>query len=426
MAFEAEHSEGRQPGARTVSRARLNLGVGRRSDLDWLRVIAFGLLILFHAGLVYAPFDWHIHSRHTQDWLRWGIYLTGPWRLTLLFFISGCALRLMSRKLSAWSVLKARLARLLPPALFGVLVLVPPQAWLEAVDKGSWHEGLIAWWIHQFSPAGLASGVPVNHIWFVIYILVYSMLATALIAVPVVQKWISGALGWSLSSLTVLVLPILYLAVVRQGLFPHYGVTNHLDADWYNHAMSFGVFLLGFLVVGENGFWRAAIRWRWAALTVAALALPALIAAETIPSTTPEAWWLSLLFSVDQWATIAAILGFGAIHLQDRDGPLLRYLSQAVFPCYLAHQTILVCAVWFIRPLNLPALLEAPILVGTTVGGCLVVYEIVRRFNLVRPLWGLKPLPPQAPEAAPTVAPGALPRPAPARPEAPALTAEAA
>ena len=59
--------------------ANENLGLGRRTDLDWLRVIAFGLLILFHVGLVYAPYDWHIHSRHTVEWLREAILVTQPW-----------------------------------------------------------------------------------------------------------------------------------------------------------------------------------------------------------------------------------------------------------------------------------------------------------------------------------------------------------
>jgi hypothetical membrane protein len=122
---------------------------------------------------------------------------------------------------------------------------------------------------------------------------------------------------------------------------------------------------------------------------------------EATPATTPEAWWTSLVFATDQWATIAALLGFGAKHLQNRDGPALRYLTQAVFPCYLAHQTILVAAVWTIRPLNLPAVVEAPLLIAVTVGGCLAVYEGVRRANLLRPLWGLKPLPGRGVQTAP-------------------------
>ena len=42
----------------------------RRNDLDWIRVAAFGLLILYHVALVYAPYDWHVHSAHTFDWLH--------------------------------------------------------------------------------------------------------------------------------------------------------------------------------------------------------------------------------------------------------------------------------------------------------------------------------------------------------------------
>ena len=422
MAFDGEQMQPRSEGGARVLAAPLNFGLGRRSDLDWLRVIAFGLLILFHVGLVYAPFDWHIHSRHTEGWLRQGILLTGPWRLTLLFFISGAALKLMSRKMTAGTVLKARLARLIPPALFGVLVLVPPQAFIEAVDKGSWHEGFFAWWVNEFSPAGLAGGVPVNHLWFVLYILVYSVLTTALIASPRLQAALSSGFGKALSGLTLLVAPIAYLTLARQGLFLHFGISNHLSSDWYNHAVSLGAFLLGFLVVGQSGFWRAAIRWRWAALATVAVTLPTLMVMESTPASAPEPWLTSLVFSADQWASIAAILGFGALYLQNRDGPVLRYLTQAVFPCYLAHQTILVAAVWMVRPLNLPAFVEAPLLVTVTIGGCIAVYEGVRRINLVRPLWGLKPLPRSAHGQAAAL----RPTPAPPRKDAPALTAEAA
>lgn len=424
MAFDAEPlpqtATSRATARRPAGRPALNLGEGRRSDLDWLRVIAFGLLILFHVGLVYAPFDWHLHSRYTADWLREGVLVTGPWRLSLLFFISGAALKLMSRRHTPGAVVKARLARLVPPFLFGVVLLVPPQAFFESIDKGLWHAGPIAWWAHEFSPEGVAAGVPVNHLWFVLYILVYSVLATALIAVPRLQERLSAALGWVLSGPTVLIAPIAYLAAARVSLFPTFGISNHLSSDWYNHASAFAVFLLGFLMVGQSGFWRAAIRWRWAALGVVAITLPILMAQASTQSTAPEPWWAGVAFAADQWACVAAILGFGALHLQNKDGPVLRYLVQAVFPCYLAHQTILVCAVWLVRPLNLPAFVEPPVLIAITIGGCLALYEVVRRINLIRPLWGLKPLPRRAIETAPVL------RPTSAKTHSPALTAEAA
>ena len=34
----------------------------RRVDLDWVRIAAFALLILYHVGMFYVPWGWHIKS----------------------------------------------------------------------------------------------------------------------------------------------------------------------------------------------------------------------------------------------------------------------------------------------------------------------------------------------------------------------------
>ena len=38
---------------------------GRHFGLDWLRIGAFGLLILYHVGMVFAPWDWVVKSAVT-------------------------------------------------------------------------------------------------------------------------------------------------------------------------------------------------------------------------------------------------------------------------------------------------------------------------------------------------------------------------
>lgn len=381
----------------------------RRADIDWIRVAAFGLLIVYHVGLVYAPWDWHVHSPHTFEPLRYAALVTNPWRLTLLFLVSGVALRFMSRKYAPGAVLKARLARLVPPFLFGVLVLVPPQAWIEAMDKGSWNQGLWAWWLAEFSPAGLAAGVPVNHLWFVLYIGVYSVIAIGLLALPRVLALAEAGLEWLLGGWRLLVLPILYLAFARQQLFATYGLSNHLSTDWYNHAMSLGVFGLGFLLALRETVWRNFERLRFAFLGLAVVALPLLIALEADPGGMAfHGLMKNAMFALDQWATIGAVLGFASRHIRAADGPLLRYLTDAVFPCYLAHQTILVICAALLEPAGLPVGVEAPLLIAATLGGSLLVYEVVRRIDPIRPLWGLKrrgrPPTVQAASAAPTQA----------------------
>ena len=367
---------------------------GRRHDLDWIRIAAFALLIVYHVGLAYGPFDWHVHSVHTLEWIREGVLITNPWRLTLLFLVSGAALRFMTLRKTPAEVARLRLARLGPPLIFGVLVLVTIQSWIEAMDKS--HEAISypAWLWHEFSPSGLADGVPLNHLWFVLYIAVYSFVVVALLNRP---AWIAAAearIGPALRGWRLLVLPAIYLMVVRAWLFPHFGLTNNIVWDWYNHAQSLAAFLFGFLAVRQESIWKDFQRFRWVGLGVAAVALPLMMMQVAHPGGgafggIPR----NAVVALDQWAVIVAALGFASLYLRKSSSPALAYLNDAVFTLYLAHQTILVCAVWLIRPAGLPVWLEAPILITVTIGGSLLIYEIVRRAPLLRPIWGLKPLP---------------------------------
>lgn len=354
-------------------------------------MVALGLLIFYHVTLVYAPWDWHVQSAHTFEWLGKATLATSPWRLTLLFLVSGAAVRLMSRKFSAGEVLRQRIARLVPPLLFGIVVLVPPQSWLEAVDKGWYDGGLLAWWIKEFSFSGIAGGLAVNHLWFVVYIAAYTLAAVALLFRPALLAAIQDRLEKTLTGWRMLVIPIAYLAFMRWLLFPWFGVTNNIGWDWYNHSVSLAVFVFGFAVAGSATIWATLERLRWVSLAVAAAALPVLIFLYLNLSTThPGSALRYTVFAIDQWATIAAILGFSSKHIRHADGPVLRYLTQAVFPCYMAHQTLLVAAAFWIKPKGIAAPIEAAILIAVTFAGSLAVYEVVRRIDVIRPIWGLK------------------------------------
>ena len=392
----------RQPSVDHRRAVQTASGPVRRLDLDWIRLSAFGLLILYHVGLVYAPYDWHMHSTHTFEWMREGVLVTNPWRLTLLFLVSGAALRFMTARRTAGQVARARAERLIPPLIFGTLVLVPIQSWIEAMDKGGWSGGLAGWWWHEFSLSGLSNGVPVNHLWFIIYIAVYSAVAVLLVLRPADMERVEAGLTRLLSGWRVIAIPILYLIIIRLILFPMFGLTNRLTHDWYNHALSLGAFLFGYLVVRQESVWRDLERYRWVGVGLACVALPIMMLQTAHPG--GGAFWgipRGVVFAIDQWAVITAILGFGSLHLRRADSRVLHYLSDAVFTCYLAHQTILVVAVWLIQARGWPAVVEAPVLTVITIGGSLLIYEIVRRIPLIRPIWGLKPL-----KARPSAAPG--------------------
>ena len=86
---------------------------------------------------------------------------------------------------------------------------------------------------------------------------------------------------------------------------------------------------------------------------------------------------------------IVALLGFARQHLH-RDGPARSYLTDAIFPYYIVHQTIIVLAGFSLAPLGLGAGVEFAIIAGATVAGCALTYELGRRIGWLRPILGLK------------------------------------
>ncbi|HEX8215829.1 MAG TPA: acyltransferase family protein [Allosphingosinicella sp.] len=377
--------------------------------LDWIRVAAFGLLILYHVGMFYVTWDWHVKSDHAGDAIEPLMLFTNPWRLLLLFLVSGAATRFMAERMSAGALAGRRGIRLFVPLLFAMLIVVPPQSYYEVVEAIGYDRGYLEFWGRYlaadsgFCDADGCLIVPTwNHLWFVAYLLVYTLVLAALLALfrePLLRlgAWLSGLPGW-----LVLVGPILWLAAARSLLLPSFEVTHALVDDWYNHAVSFPAFLLGFLAFRDPRPAQAFIRLRWLALALflGSYALYATYAwtyraDDAVP---PEALRMAMrvVYAADQWSAVAAAIGFGALHLT-RDSAILRTLTVAVFPFYIAHQTLIVVVGHHLKALRLPVAAEASLLIAATALGCWVTFEAVRRIGILRPLLGLGPRKPAVP-----------------------------
>ena len=92
---------------------------GRRYDLDWLRICAFGILILYHVGLFYVTWDSHVKSRYHSTLLEPLLGMVNS--LALLFFVSGVAVRFTIDKAPLGKFLMERSTRLFVFALCGLL-----------------------------------------------------------------------------------------------------------------------------------------------------------------------------------------------------------------------------------------------------------------------------------------------------------------
>lgn len=350
----------------------------RRFDLDWLRIGAFGLLILYHVGMFYVSWDWHVKSPRASAAIEPFMMLSSPWRLGLLFLVSGAAMRFMADRLSPGALAGSRFQRLFWPLVFGVLVVVPPQAYLEVVEKTGWGGSYAQFMgLYLTGYGGFCRGddcliMPTwNHLWFVAYVLVYALLLSALMAgrrfLPhprIPARWRAALFLFG---------PWLWLWAMRAALWPRFGSTHALVDDWYNHAIYLPLFLLGFAIARAPDIAALAGRVRWPALGLFVLAWGGVLMVTASPQPSALALFLGRgLREAQAWAAILACLGFAWTHLRHVDTPARRWLTRAVFPCYIVHQTAIVVAGHQLARLDLPIAIEASFIILATVAACLV------------------------------------------------------
>ncbi|MGW8134660.1 acyltransferase family protein [Sphingomonas zeae] len=374
--------------------------IPRHYGLDWLRIGAFAILILYHIGMVFVPWGFHVQLA-SRPWVAIPMLASNPWRLMLIFVVSGYATRaLAARHPTILGFARGRSIRLLVPLAFGVCVLVPPQIWAELASKYGYAGSYWTFWTRDWLSFRAVGGVvptPAwNHLWFVGYLWVYTMAVAAMLAVghrfaEAAQALFDRVLGgWGGA-----VLPVIWLLLVDIRFFPGQSETHGLLDDWLAHAIYFPALLFGFGMAGSE---RVLDSFRRGWPVAAAIALASYVIAGGLewrwPGLAGAPQGLGILFAgaraVQGWMAVVALIGV-AERFWNRDHPWRRTLTEAVFPFYLIHQTIIILVAFGLRGLGLPLWIDTIILMAATVAGCGAFYLIGREVRWLRPLIGLRP-----------------------------------
>lgn len=368
---------------------------GRQFGLDWLRIGAFGLLIVYHIGMFFVPWGWHVKTSEPIDWAVWPMMAINPWRLMLLFVISGVVSRALITKLARPRRFAARRSsRLLLPLLAGMVIFVAPQPWFELRDRCTYDGGLLYFWLNDYFEFGGSRGTPLptwNHLWFVAYLWVYTMGLAIIAALPVeLRSKMQRGFDMLFSGWRLIVLPIVWLTIVRYALHPAFGETHALVDDPYAHAVYSFSFFFGVALARSNTAWTGILgAWKHL-LLIAVLACLAMFAihAQGNGSALIEAARIAARATL-AWCAILGLLGFAQSHLH-RDSQARRYLTEAIFPFYIVHQTIIIAVGFWLKQTGIAALSQFAIILFATLAGCILTYELGRRVGWLRPFLGLK------------------------------------
>lgn len=371
----------------------------RHYGMDWLRIGAFALLILYHIGMYFVPWGWHVKIDPVIDWVAIPMYATNGWRLPLLFLVSGYASAALIAKLGGpGAFARSRSARLLIPLAFGIVFVIPAQPWIELVGQHGYGGDFLAFWATDYFRFDTLDGIVLptwQHLWFVVYLWAYTMLAALLmLLVPdgARSRIADGAARW-LRGWGLLFFPIAaWLAI--HAAFPGHRDTHALFDDGPAHLRYLVAFGVGWLLRVRPILFAAVARcWKAAALLALVAFVPVAWVEWTWPGDMRAPDSAVLLFhlarQVQGWAAIVALIGV-ADRYWNRDHRWRATLAEAVFPFYIIHQTIIVVAGWYLLRAGVAALPSFAVLVAATALGCWLFYAIGRSIGWLRPLIGLQ------------------------------------
>jgi len=366
--------------------------VSRRHDIDALRFLVFSLLIVYHTALLYLQgSDFHMHSSYATDSLNMVLVFLNRWRMEIVFIVSGVSCAMMSQP-SRGAFLWRRVKRLLLPLLFGMAIIIPLQPYCEGVSKGLVEAGYGQFLLHYFGgyawPAGAFSGWQYgftwNHLWYLVYLLLYTVVLVALQPLlDRMQAVFRRLRGWRL-----LVLPALPTLAAMVFLKMRYPETHALVHDWYAHAIYFTMFLYGWWLGNGKGLWTELARLRWHTLVLGLCTFAVYIFFDNIHSE-HLLTWASLgswpMRNLYMWLAICTILGWSHT-LLNQPFAWLPWARQAVFPWYILHQSAIILLAYWLVPLKLGPVLEPLLILAGTVMVCWLGTSL-----LISKVWWLRP-----------------------------------
>ena len=344
--------------------------LNRRYDIDWLRVIAIALLLIYHVAIGFQPWGIMIGFITNNDpwpslWLP--MAMLNVWRIPLLFFVSGMGVFFAMQHRTWNQLIRERALRILLPYIFGMVAVFPISSFIL--------QKYYQWQTNYSAHPG--------HLWFLGNIFVYVVVLLPLLYLLKRHrdgKFVSRMRDLMRTPLGLL--PFIAVFTVEALLlkpFPYelYALT------WHGFVLGLLAFLSGYLFVlcGEP-FWKMIVSWRWLFLILAV----GLFIMRSFVFGLKNPMYL-LVIESDCW--IFSVLAFGHRYL-NRPGKVLSYLSAAAYPVYILHMIFLFLGSSLIFPLDIPVMLKFVALLVFTFGGCFAMYEIIRRIPVMRPFFGLK------------------------------------
>mgnify|MGYP002640853739 CR=1 FL=1 len=345
--------------------------MNRRYDIDWLRVIAIGLLIIYHTAIGFQPWGVFIQFIQNNTFLEWIWYpmsVLNIWRIPLLFFVSGMGIAFAMRSRDLKQLFLDRTIRILLPFVFGIFAMVPIHVFI---------------WQAYYSQDICYSALP-SRLWFLGFIFLYVFIFSSAFYYMNKNKdgklvsWLNKIFKNPLSMILVSIPFILESVITNPESYTFYAMSLH------GFIMGALAFFWGFtFVISGSSVWIMLNKWKFLFLAIG-------MGLFTLRFLKYDLESPNILMSLETVSCTVSVFGFAFQYL-NRPSRSLTYLSQAVYPVYIIHMIVQYAASYFFFPLEIPAFIKFILVVFITFLGSFIIYELViRRVKFIRPLFGIK------------------------------------
>jgi glucan biosynthesis protein C len=384
--------------------------------LDWLRLFAILIVFFHHCSKI---FDYHtttVYNTVRSPTLSAFREFNFLWIMPIFFFISGASVYFSLKSRKAGEFVKERILRILIPLIFiGTFIINPPYIYIERLFDGKTVSGFIQWYPHFFDgmwPKGNFAPLGVGtHLWYLMYLFVFSLIILPLFS----RSEKSGRVYFSNLS-THLEKPwvLLFLFVpisVAAAAFELMGLGVMRVVGGWDPISFLLYFLYGYLIFSNTQRLETISKYSTISLVAAIVLTIFYIDSHfginlTIPGVTrhnihgieanistnlPVTAAVQALRGLLGWFWIIGLLGIGKRFL-NFSNRFLAYGGEAVLPFYILHHTIILIIGFSI--LQWSSSISTKFFATASISFFIIMglYELlVRRLNIIRFLFGMKP-----------------------------------
>ncbi|MBF0319582.1 MAG: acyltransferase family protein [Nitrospirae bacterium] len=376
----------------------------RYYHLDWIRVLGIIVVFTYHAGRIFDPLFWYntfeVRNNQTSQLFTYFCFGVTFWLMPIFFLLAGASTSFSFSRKTSYQFIADRTKRLLVPFLFFLIILIPPQLYMESIQAGKYQGTFFSFFPTAFSHVGIDLSnphvitFPHKHLWFLWYLFFISV-----ITVPVF-KWLNSQMGKALilrlaqmverpAAIFLFVIPLAAIRVVLAPIFPAY--QNYDDFFYWTLLV-----IYGFILYSDKRFEAAIVKQSNNALAIGVLCYVGFACAAGSfvdyfehPRYTLRSALFEIGWCLNAWAWLIFFIGTAKKYL-NHPNRFLSYSNEAVLPFYITHKTIILIIAFNIATLPINLYVKFLLLMVSAFTATMILYEfVIRRIDIVRILSGM-------------------------------------